>query len=147
MGRIVINETENKQTVILNDSPAGVEGGYFDSLMDWHEFGGGGGIENPLINVKISVSETSYYQGGFPILSDGKVLYGELDIQPGNSETITDWITYYSPDDELYFIELSSDLPPITVVNADNCTIDGYVITITDPSSNASIELSEVATS
>lgn len=42
MGRIVINETENKQTVILNDSPEGVEGGYFDSLMEWHDFGGGG---------------------------------------------------------------------------------------------------------
>lgn len=37
MGRTVINETENKQTVILNDSPEGVEGGYFDSLMEWHE--------------------------------------------------------------------------------------------------------------
>lgn len=36
MGRTVINETENKQTIILNDSPEGVEGGYFDSLMEWH---------------------------------------------------------------------------------------------------------------
>lgn len=40
MGRTVINETENKQTVILNDSPEGVEGGYFDSLMEWHELSG-----------------------------------------------------------------------------------------------------------
>lgn len=40
MGRTVINETENKQTIILNDSPEGVEGGYFDSLMKWHELGG-----------------------------------------------------------------------------------------------------------
>lgn len=37
MGRIVINETENKQTVILNDSPEGVEGGFFDADMGWHE--------------------------------------------------------------------------------------------------------------
>ena len=37
MGRIVINETENKQTVILNDTPEGVEGGYFDDEMLWHE--------------------------------------------------------------------------------------------------------------
>lgn len=43
MGRIVINETENKQTVILNDSPAGVEGGYFDAQMIWHDMGSGGG--------------------------------------------------------------------------------------------------------
>lgn len=41
MGRTVINETENKQTVILNDSPEGVEGGYFDDEMVWHELGGG----------------------------------------------------------------------------------------------------------
>lgn len=41
MGRIVINETENKQTVILNDSPEGVEGGYFDEAMEWHELRGG----------------------------------------------------------------------------------------------------------
>lgn len=37
MGRTVINQTENKQTVILNDSPAGIEGGYFDDAMVWHE--------------------------------------------------------------------------------------------------------------
>lgn len=36
MGRTVINETENKQTVILNDSPEGVNGGYFDAQMEWH---------------------------------------------------------------------------------------------------------------
>lgn len=41
MGRIVINETENKQTVILNDSPEGVSGGYFDSKMNWHDMGSG----------------------------------------------------------------------------------------------------------
>lgn len=40
MGRIVINQTENKQTVILNDSPEGVEGGYFDADMIWHDLGG-----------------------------------------------------------------------------------------------------------
>lgn len=39
MGRTVINETENKQTVILNDSPEGVEGGYFDADMEWHNIG------------------------------------------------------------------------------------------------------------
>lgn len=43
MGRIVINETENKQTVVLNDSPEGVNGGYFDSKMNWHEMGSGEG--------------------------------------------------------------------------------------------------------
>lgn len=36
MGRTVINETENKQTVILNDSPEGISGGYFDSQMNWN---------------------------------------------------------------------------------------------------------------
>lgn len=39
MGRTVINQTENKQTVILNDSPEGIEGGYFDADMVWHEIG------------------------------------------------------------------------------------------------------------
>lgn len=50
MGRIVINETENKQTVILNDRASGVTGGYFDSGMNWHEFGGGGDF--PLLKMK-----------------------------------------------------------------------------------------------
>lgn len=36
MGRTVINETENKQTIILNDSPEGIEGGYYDAQMSWH---------------------------------------------------------------------------------------------------------------
>lgn len=36
MGRTVINQTENKQTIILNDSPEGIEGGYFDAEMGWH---------------------------------------------------------------------------------------------------------------
>lgn len=39
MGRTVINETENKQTVILNDSAEGIEGGYFDANMEWHNIG------------------------------------------------------------------------------------------------------------
>lgn len=39
MGRTVINETENKQTVILNDSAEGVSGGYFDKDMIWKELG------------------------------------------------------------------------------------------------------------
>lgn len=49
MGRIVINETENKQTVILNDSPEGIEGGYFDSQMNWHEMGGGSAAVDPML--------------------------------------------------------------------------------------------------
>lgn len=48
MGRIVINETENKQTVILNDRASGVSGGYFDNGMNWHEFGG---ADMPIIKV------------------------------------------------------------------------------------------------
>lgn len=40
MGRIVINETENKQTVILNDSPEEITGGYFDKDMIWTDLGG-----------------------------------------------------------------------------------------------------------
>lgn len=51
MGRTVINETENKQTIILNDSPEGVEGGYFDEEMVWHEFGG----ESQFVHVTINV--------------------------------------------------------------------------------------------
>ena len=42
MGRTVINETENKQTVILNDSPEGISGGFFDANMVWHALGGSG---------------------------------------------------------------------------------------------------------
>lgn len=41
MGRTVINQTENKQTIILNDSPEGVTGGYFDADMVWHDVGSG----------------------------------------------------------------------------------------------------------
>lgn len=37
MGRIVINKTENGQTLILNDTAQEVSGGYFDSVMVWHD--------------------------------------------------------------------------------------------------------------
>lgn len=36
MGRTVINETENKQTIILDDSAEGISGGFFDANMAWH---------------------------------------------------------------------------------------------------------------
>lgn len=49
MGRIVINRTENDQTVILNDTPEGVSGGYFDRDMVWNELGGG--EEKPLYSL------------------------------------------------------------------------------------------------
>lgn len=51
MGRTVINETENKQTIILNDSPEGIEGGYFDQDMNWNKLG------------KSSVPENFIYAG------------------------------------------------------------------------------------
>lgn len=87
MGRIVINETENKQTVILNDSPAGVEGGYFDAQMVWHDMGGGGGetpaIPEPFVNRR-SISKVDgrvYYSAyaskricsAFPFPNPGKL--------------------------------------------------------------------------
>ena len=49
MGRTVINQTENKQTIILNDSPEGVEGGYFDATMDWHELSSAGTVDHFLV--------------------------------------------------------------------------------------------------
>lgn len=59
MGRTVINETENKQTVILNDSAEGVSGGYFDSLMEWHDMNGTSSIKNsPLKSPDASLSFT-----------------------------------------------------------------------------------------
>ena len=86
MGRIVINETENKQTVILNDSPAGVEGGYFDSQMVWHEMGGGSDtpeIPEPFMNRRSLIKSDGlvYYStytakrmcSAFPFKNPGKV--------------------------------------------------------------------------
>lgn len=60
MGRIVINETENKQTLILNDTPEGVYGGYFDSTMNWHDFEGGGAVRLDL-NRNMSLGSVTKY--------------------------------------------------------------------------------------
>lgn len=90
MGRIVINETENKQTVILNDSPAGVEGGYFDATMNWHEMGSGGGgsaVSIPLIKGSITnVYSSSYWDSTSNIRGGSKYFY---NVKPQTGYKLT----------------------------------------------------------
>lgn len=40
MGVIVINQTDAKQSIVLESTPEGVTGGYYDADGVWHEFGG-----------------------------------------------------------------------------------------------------------
>ena len=64
MGRTVISETENKQTIILNDSPEGIEGGYFDSEMGWHVLGtAGNNVFDSAGNMFFSCGSISYSDG------------------------------------------------------------------------------------
>lgn len=39
MGRIVINQTDAKQVVILSSDDAAIQGGYYDANGEWHELG------------------------------------------------------------------------------------------------------------
>ena len=97
MGRSVINETENKQTVILNDSPEGVEGGYFDSLMVWHEFGEGGG-DSQFVHVTITVNKRA------SITLDNV-------LQDGDGHLVTEYPSAFNPDAKWWSIG-SYETPP-----------------------------------
>lgn len=41
MGRIVINQTDAKQVVILSSDDAEIQGGYYDANGEWHKLGAG----------------------------------------------------------------------------------------------------------
>ncbi len=70
MGRTVINETENKQTVILNDSADNISGGYFDADMVWHELSedlGMAGLIGKRYKLKNSFTGFSTYPVEIPL--------------------------------------------------------------------------------
>lgn len=85
MGRIVINETENKQTVILNDSPAGIEGGYFDAQMNWHEMGGDSNDPiYPMIDGSHTFTGSNYNGINIEVQNRNKVIYSNPNAgRPG----------------------------------------------------------------
>lgn len=140
MGRTVINETENKQTVILNDSPEGIEGGYFDEDMVWHEFGGGGEV-TPILTISVQNDDTDYpYTFGestLPIMENNNVLYKGVSVASGESYSVSVLVI---GNEEFGFVfkyltgtEIFSDMV--------NCTYDEDEenLIITDPTKNASV--------
>lgn len=87
MGRTVINQTENKQTIILNDSPEGVTGGYFDQDMVWTEIGG----EQPLyalIDGEFTFSGTHWTGFTVKVEDKTKVTFENPTETPYDSYTI-----------------------------------------------------------
>lgn len=122
MGRIVINKTENGQTVILNDTAQEVNGGYFDKEMEWHEFGDSG---SEFINVTVSVTETSTHSNiqllnVLKVAPDGFQSCGDALIHPGKTlnikvlknsfvtdlyETETSWLKLVSGTGKTFVIE------------------------------------------
>lgn len=84
MGRIVINKTENGQTVILNDTAQEVSGGYFDSTMNWHELGG----EAPQ-------SEAVYVGKTFKVRTDfTPVVSSSYDVLPIFGQRVDSGVSY-----------------------------------------------------
>lgn len=91
MGRTVINETENKQTVILNDSPEGVEGGYFDSEEVWHEFGSGGRTEDLLQTLEVTNNTNyniSFYSNKISTIDNKSVYSGTTLLRPSETSSL-----------------------------------------------------------
>ena len=143
MGRIVINETENKQTIILNDSQEGVEGGYYDSQEQWHEFGKSDKTfanpeahitairgENVDSSIEIGIIDGLYY------IEDGYLTYDKFYLLEDENETeFTLYATsdgdnlnafYLYVNDENYHYEFD-------VTNTVNCSFSGgNSITVSD---------------
>lgn len=95
MGRTVINETENKQTVILNDSPAGVEGGYYNALMEWHELKDTSGSEAVYVGktLKIRSDWTPVVSSSYDVLP----IFGQrVDSGVSSGRTYVVYVQAYS---------------------------------------------------
>lgn len=84
MGRIVINQTENKQTIILNDSPEGIEGGFFDKDMNWIA------LYSP---VEIPVKEKTGLTGAGEVANEARALSAVIPI----TNEAVNYIQQYTP--------------------------------------------------
>lgn len=157
MGRTVINETENKQTVILNDSPEGVEGGYFDSMMEWHELGRGGGETS--IQPILTITVVNNIDNNWDVTPKDdtflKIENNHLEHYGGAKENVAygeskDFVTILLFNKTYGSIEPLSigdclhvgDGATLTVTNLTNCTYDhrrerDYIV-VTDPTTEAS---------
>ena len=158
MGRTVINETENKQTIILNDSTEGVEGGYFDSEEVWHEFGGGGG-ETPSIQPTLTITVVNNISSDYDVTPNDDAFlkvennhlrhYGGIQekVAYGESKEFVTLLSYsnsyasFTPFVINYSLQVG-DGATFTVTNLTNCTYqndggDGLIF-VTDPTTEAS---------
>ena len=135
MGRSVINKTENKQTVILNDSPEGVEGGYFDSEEVWHEFATGNTFINPEVHVTAIRGENVDSAIEIPITPG-------LIVEDGYINSTMLYLAQYDNEDELNFYAADSEQPNLFYLQSLS---EGYVFTfVVSDTVNCSLQSEDV---
>lgn len=149
MGRTVISQTANKQTVILNDSPEGVEGGYFDEEMVWHEFVVGNTFVNPEVHITAIRGENVDSSIEIPITSgllnyDGYLVHENFILAEDENEA--DLSFYATDSDENNTFLLTPDLGgyyifTYVISNTVNCSANSTTITIDDISEPCSFTI------
>lgn len=153
MGRIVINKTENGQTVILNDTSQEVSGGYFDKEMEWHEFGGGKTFVNPEVHmtairgenvdssIEIPITTGFYSENGY--LTDSTCYLPEDE----NEVEINFYATSSETPNEFYiYSSLKGYHYEFNVTNTENCSFsDVGKITVSDISEPCSLTITYTA--
>ena len=84
MGKIVINQTDAKQVVILSSDDAGIQGGYYDAYGEWHKLGAG------------EWTTEGFIEGTEP---SGDIVYnGTSDIKKGCFTENTAITSFYAPN-------------------------------------------------
>lgn len=112
MGRTVISKTENKQTIILNDSAESVSGGFFDADMEWHKLGEPG-YPKKMYKVKSNTTVQSSSNIIFPI--------------EGTIRNFSNWGSGEFPILYLYFKSSGSGLGCETMAIHNNATSNVYL--------------------
>lgn len=83
MGKIVINQTDSKQVVILSSDDAAIQGGYYDAYGEWHKLGAGEWTTDGVV------------EGTEP---SGDVVYNGTKIKPGAFWNNTAITSFYAPN-------------------------------------------------
>lgn len=142
---IVVNARPN--TILLQSTEDEVTGGYYDGTGEWHEFGGGGEINNPVATIKI-INNSG---GGFPFctvqFNEGLIVFEDAGIQSNVTEkTVTTKVPYFqSPSEEaeaFYAIPLSMfTVANYTISEEVNCEEDEGYVFLTDPTMASSFTI------
>lgn len=100
MGKVIINETDHKQKIVLVTSEVGVTGGFYDPEGEWHDFGsgeGGGSMEltaiyeeGSFVGIEESFKDIKDAVDGGKIVWVNKLISGESNIY---------YVTVLKPDD------------------------------------------------